>query len=367
MVGLTGSGFFGAKQPAAVLKHELLARYLRVYVQKTGSTSKDKRVSYIDGYAGPGTYDDGTPGSPAVAVETAAAVRGAHDRIDGYLIEREKPSADALTTYLQNEGLAWPVFRGEVEAVLPGLLDSIDPATSLFVLLDPFGLGVPMNLLHRVLSRTSAPTEVLLNFSYPGLRRNAGHLTSTKEYKARSTLVANVDATMGGDWWQSIWLSGAEDRNRQILLGYLDRVRKVQAGRWGYWAIPVSDRWMGPPDYTLIQFTRHNDGKWLFHEALSNSLEVYRRFCFEYSGQMDFEPLVDREAEWVTEITSNLERMLAAQPNGFVVQSHLREIFGEAVGVAREKYLRRAIKALYEQGKTSHNSVGPLQKAMIRP
>jgi three-Cys-motif partner protein len=66
--GMTES-FFETKQPAAVLKHELLRRYLRVYVQKTGSTSKDGRVAYLDAYAGPGFYDDGSAGSPAIAVE----------------------------------------------------------------------------------------------------------------------------------------------------------------------------------------------------------------------------------------------------------------------------------------------------------
>lgn len=367
----TSQGFFAGKQPAAVLKHELLARYVRVYVQKTGSTSKDKRVAYVDGYAGPGTYDDGTKGSPAVAVEIAKVVRGDADRVDGYFIEADTDSAFALSDYFEREGLEWPVYNDLVESALPEILDGIDPATSLFVFLDPFGLGVPMELLARILKRSkAAPTEALLNFSYPGLRRNAGQLTSTATgasyLKARDTIIRRVDRSMGGDWWQAIWLSGSDDRERQILKGYLDRIREVAGRSWGYWSIPVSDRWMGPPDYSLIQLTQHPDGRWHFHEALSNSLEVYREFCFDFSGQLDFEPLADREAAWVAEITANVERMLA-KGSSFVVQSHIPEIFGEAVGFAREKHLRRAIKALYKQGKTSFDGVGKLQRAMVRP
>jgi hypothetical protein len=50
------SQFFKEQRPAAVLKHGILHRYLRVFASKTGSTAPGHRVAYLDGYSGPGQY-----------------------------------------------------------------------------------------------------------------------------------------------------------------------------------------------------------------------------------------------------------------------------------------------------------------------
>jgi three-Cys-motif partner protein len=65
------SDFFEHPQGAAILKHEVLRRYLPVYAGKTGSRTS---VVFVDGYAGPGRYADGSPGSPEVMVQTARAL-----------------------------------------------------------------------------------------------------------------------------------------------------------------------------------------------------------------------------------------------------------------------------------------------------
>lgn len=369
--------FFERKKPAAVLKHELLRRYLRVYVQKTGSTSKDKRVAYVDCYAGPGNYDDGSLGSPGVAVETANVVRSAGDRIDGYFIEREQASVDALRGYLRGEGLSWPVDQGEVREMLPQILDRIDPATSAFVFLDPFGLGVPMDLLARILARSGdlrfgyrtqgAATEVLLNFSFPGLRRNAGHLTSTKitegYEKTRQTFIKKLDSTLGGDWWQEIWTSEAVDREQKVLKGYLRRLGELP-GRWESWAVPVSNRWEGDPLYCLVQLTQHRDGRWEFHEALSNAMEPYRTTCLE--GTLDLDPLAQRDSQWIAEIQSNIEGLLA-EGKPFRVQDRMPEVFGTTLGSARSKHVRAAVKALHLAGGTVTTGTGKVQHMQICP
>lgn len=69
------SPFFVSKKAAAVLKHALLDKYVVPFASKTGKHAPDGRVVYLDGYAGPGRYDDGTPGSPALILESAAPSR----------------------------------------------------------------------------------------------------------------------------------------------------------------------------------------------------------------------------------------------------------------------------------------------------
>ena len=59
----TGAGdqYWGQPGLPSVFKHDLLRRYLPRFAGKTGSVAKG--VVYLDGYAGRGRYQDGTPAS----------------------------------------------------------------------------------------------------------------------------------------------------------------------------------------------------------------------------------------------------------------------------------------------------------------
>ena len=375
------TNFFDTPQAAALLKHGVLGRYLRVFVQKTGSTSATKRVAYLDGYAGPGEYGDGSAGSPAVAVQTARTVAGAGGGvtpIDGYFIESDPDSAQALKTFIAEKGLHWPVFPGNIEDHLKTVVKMVDPRTPLFAFLDPFGLGIPMDMLREhLMSRGGqftkgrrvggAATEVLLNFSMHGLRRNAGHLTSDSRIpsylQARDQILRRLDKSLGGDWWQTIWLSAVIGREETILAEYLRRLRSLP-GNWQTWEVPVSDRWQGKPDYYLVFLTQHPDGMWHFGESLSNALEPYREYCLQ--GQLDLEPLSVREEEWVAEIKNNL-RQLLDQGKPVPVGPRVRDVKGDALTFAREKHIRRAIKALHQEGHTPTTGVGDIKEMIVQP
>ena len=71
----TNDAFWKQKKTAAFLKHGLLTRYLPVFVSKVGSTAPGQKVGYIDGFAGPGTYKDGSPGSPFLVVQMAKTIK----------------------------------------------------------------------------------------------------------------------------------------------------------------------------------------------------------------------------------------------------------------------------------------------------
>ncbi len=48
--------FAEEKDPAAILKHGVLKRYLSKFAGATSSTSPGRRVGFLDGYAGEGEY-----------------------------------------------------------------------------------------------------------------------------------------------------------------------------------------------------------------------------------------------------------------------------------------------------------------------
>jgi three-Cys-motif partner protein len=376
----TTDKFFTEIQPAAVLKHGILRRYFPVYARKTGSTSRDRKVAYLDCFAGPGRYDDGSPGSPAHAVETAKAITdaGAPDgqyRVEGYLIEKDPTAYRALCTYLDEEGLDWRPYRGDAAVLLDGVLAEIDSGLSLFAFIDPFGLGIRFDQITSILARagrnvgrwrTGSATEVLLNFSFPGLRRTAGHLTGAGTdpgyLKSRDTILRKLDATLGGDWWREIWRSGDADRETQIFEQYRQRL-STSSGTWAWWSVPVSDRWQGRPDYMLLLLTQHRDGIWHFNEALSNSLGEYREACAAGAAQLDFDSLWQGDDQWVTQIAANIERRLAQ--GAFRIGDQMNAVYGETLGFAREKHVRAAVKQLHKVGKTPTDCVGKAIPSLV--
>lgn len=226
---------------------------------------------------------------------------------------RTSSSRDALA----RTNHRFSTYRGSVEDHLPTIMEEIEGAP-LFAFFDPFGLGVPFDMLDQyILSRKQGQigpaTELLLNFSLSGLRRNAGHLispsTNSRYRKARATIIERVDRTLGGDWWQAIWEAGDRDREVAIVSGYVDRLRKA-AGGWGHATIPVQNRWEGPPVYGLIFLTSYQGGLWAFNEALSNAMEEFRGKAHEFHGMLDLDLPSDREAKWIDQIAANVEAQL---------------------------------------------------------
>jgi three-Cys-motif partner protein len=373
--------FFEAQRPAALLKHGILRRYLRPFVQKTGSTSRHGRVAYIDGYAGPGVYDDGSPGSPAVAVETATVIvdGDGEGRIDGFFVEREPEHVDALSKLFEERGVRWPVFKGDVEENLPSIVKQIHRDTALFAFLDPFGLGIPLDMIEKeLLSRAGrlqhgyrtegAPTEVLLNFSFAGLRRRAGHLDNKGQkpsyLKAADTMIAKMDRSLGGTWWQEIWRSADPDEREELIrVEYTKRITALEGG-WRVFAVDVSNGLHARPAYCLLLLTQHPDGTWLFNNAVSLSTEEWRSACIAESGEFDLEPLSDREDEWVEEIKRNLRALL--DRGAFQVGAKIGRVYGDALGLAREMHVRRALNELHVEGVTRTDGRGNVQYLWVR-
>jgi three-Cys-motif partner protein len=373
------TSFFSEPQGAAILKHGILKRYLPVFANKTGSTAGE--VVYLDCYAGPGLYDDGSVGSPALALATADALSSYRGRasLHGHLIERKHESVASLRDLLAAKHARWNVHEGRAEDLVPVILAGLDANAPVFAFIDPFGLPIPFEMVVDIMKRgggwtggglrRGAPTEVLMNFSTSGINRVGGQLTATgtdpRWLKARDTMVDRMNRALGGDWWQEVWRRGDDDRVARIRSEYARRMRKAAGGRWATFDIDVADEWQGPAAYHLLLFTQHEDGVWAFHEALSCAQEEYRDYCHRTQGMLDFEPLVDREAKWVNHIEHNIAEILKKNTE-FQPVYRLQQVFGDAFGEARQKHLRKALKNLHRSGVISTDSKGELGEKVIR-
>src|SRR4051812_24238049 len=63
-------------EPHTIVKHRILERYLQAWLPILSHQShllqqQHRQILFIDGFAGPGIYEGGQPGSPVIAVKTA--------------------------------------------------------------------------------------------------------------------------------------------------------------------------------------------------------------------------------------------------------------------------------------------------------
>lgn len=300
--------FFVRRKAAAAFKHGILAQYPPVFLAKAGSVTNG-RVVFLDGYAGEGRYEDGSPGSPLLFVE--AARTKLDRRVTGIFVEQDPVRYESLCRALHDADPKRTVPRivepGDLGELLPSLLPHAAGA-ALFAFLDPFGTALDVRQLRGdLLGRPGrAPTEVLLHFSVSTIARiggilNAGRARGKLTDPERKT-VARADAFLDGPWWReefealrglipntaaggTSW-ADAEDSDplpdtdttaattaTDVALRVARRFCERLSSETGCRAVsmPVRPQPGHAPKYVLVLFTRNDHGVWHFADALGRA------------------------------------------------------------------------------------------------
>jgi three-Cys-motif partner protein len=66
------SEFFSGKKPWSLIKDEILKKYLPPYLKKVNTLNRG--IIIVDGFAGPGIFDDGTIGSPMIIYDIVKSI-----------------------------------------------------------------------------------------------------------------------------------------------------------------------------------------------------------------------------------------------------------------------------------------------------
>ncbi len=171
--------------PHTAAKHLLLKRYLDRWFPILGKYNS--RINYIDGFAGPGEYEAGEPGSPLLVIEAAKyhvehGTLAANVNIDFIFVEVDPGFADHLQSKLSTLTLP-PQFdvsvtQGEFANVIGGVLDDLEKQSKVlaptFAFVDPFGFsGVPFDLMARILAHPKC--EVYVNIMIEFINRFLEH------------------------------------------------------------------------------------------------------------------------------------------------------------------------------------------------
>jgi three-Cys-motif partner protein len=214
--------------PHTAAKHLLLKRYLDRWFPILGRYHA--RINYIDGFAGPGVYEDGEPGSPVLAIQ--AAKEHVEKGTLSPTVEINFGFVEADTdyeTYLRSQlaSLSHPshfkvsVFPGEFAQVIGGILDKIQQEGSAlaptFAFVDPFGFaGIPFELMRRILAHPKC--EVFVNIMIEFINRFLEH--------PNDKVVAHFPTTFGTQEVLSLPGQGG-DRIKALLDLYKRQLKSV--------------------------------------------------------------------------------------------------------------------------------------------
>lgn len=276
--------------PETAAKHEILIRYLDAWLPILGSTQG--RVLLIDGFAGPGRYSGGEPGSPLIALSRLLD-HGHAERLLGrcefvFVFCESDPERFELLEHHLNEfqqergGLPDTVtvqtfdqpFADVADRVLGWLREQKARLAPTFAFLDPFGVkGLPMDRIAELLAFERC--EVLVNLAV----RNADR------FFEQDAMNRHFNELFGTDrWTEGRELSRAERAN--FMRNLYEQQLRDKAGfdhTQNFLVYAADDQ----PSYWLVHGTRNERGVEKMKEAMWKADPTGSfRFRRSFQGQL---------------------------------------------------------------------------------
>ncbi len=292
------SEFFGQRSAQAVLKHGLLVRYAYYFAGRAGAAARG-RVAFVDGYAGEGRYDDGSPGSPLLLASQAKRATLLGRDIKLAFVEPDAARRLKLRGSLAETGIEADQILGDpFERVAAVLLERYkDRAVLMFV--DPFGLAVPRPTLEAVLQRSSVgqPVDVLYHFSLSAVARMGRAAVTDTPHAER--IAGSLSAALGPVGWETSFEEAvAPGAATQAALDVARRFGASVRESTGVRSTPisVSQRPDQLPKYLLILFSRNEQAHWDFADQASKAYVDWLHHCdtADYEANLQVEEALPR-------------------------------------------------------------------------
>jgi len=210
----------------------VLRNYLNAWLPILGMTHD--RIVFIDGFAGPGEYAGGEPGSPIIALralkEHVAKARFSAE-VKFVFVELEPDRAQHLTRLVEAEKKDLPgncdalVVQGRFDATITTLLDDLESKMKTlapsFLMVDPFGVSdTPMSIIQRVLRHLKS--EVYISFMYEAINR----------FKNTPEFAPHLDALFGcPDWRQGMDIADPERKKDFYYSLYRNQLKQAGANQ----------------------------------------------------------------------------------------------------------------------------------------
>jgi len=249
------------------VKHQILDKYLRTWISKLGSTNE--RLGYIDGFAGRGYYEDGSPGSPILAMRAAQAQHEKIGKLQTFLckfIEINDKNYKSLEKLIEEESRKCTVAKCELhnssfESVVSAFLDELEGLRPIpiFYFIDPFGWdGVPFPIIQRILA--TPRSEIFFTFIIGDMLR---FLSSEKHHPSLTRLFGDES------WKESLELDN-EERESFLVNLYGKKIHNYTEASF-YLPYRLADAEQRRTKYYLLFATHHIDGFMLMKENMKRA------------------------------------------------------------------------------------------------
>jgi three-Cys-motif partner protein len=368
------SDFHKAPKAWAQIKHQILGKYLSLFLGKLGLTGKP--IYYVDGFAGQGRLDDGSEGSPLVAAKLAAEPR--QKSRQGLLRCINIEEDGEVFANLEQATAAYVAKRlvknhhGLFEELLETVLKEIGDSTAFFFI-DPFGTkGAETDTLKRIASR-NGKSEVLVRYDDTRVKRliswaannlehiDESHRKTAQGMKVRVDQLTDEQAASDAEL-ELLFGSHIETRD-WLIKGYEKKVKTKTKFKYSL-NYPIRNPVTGGHRYYLVHFCSHPDGYTHMANFMAQAERTYRNLNsgagdLFHTGQeqMEFMPIQKalaekEEKESVQAIIEKLPEIIKAHRwAGKSVEN--RELYAAVIdefgwSIIRKEYL----KALREYGVT---------------
>jgi len=264
--------FFEGKRRWSKIKDEVLGNYMTPYLAKVNT--RGQPILLIDGYAGPGVYEDGACGSPLIMCEKAE--EWAKNNYHAFFINNKRKYHDRLLKEIQQRcwsNSAEPRL-GDTQLVLRDIHKTLRGQT-VFLYLDPFGpTGCDFDLLFPFLNRNpSFSTELLLTMNMPGMHRLAARHVTEEGRKDEEAIRDNrlkLTKVFGGDYWKDILLQNIDAEKREIQL--IEAYQQKLADYFPYTgSCPVREGTGKRIKYFIVFASHHRDALILLNDIMVNA------------------------------------------------------------------------------------------------
>jgi three-Cys-motif partner protein len=268
--------FFEGKRSWSHIKDRVLGSYIPAYTAKLAT--RGQRLLFIDAFAGPGRFEKGEAGSPLLIC--SAAEKFAHGRYDALFINKDKKHHDLLDSILR-EGGYYPQAKaiwGDSNEWLRELIPVLKEPNSIFLYMDPYGLGIPFDTLLPFLNRSkNLSTEIMVNLCAPILHRLAGREATELDEGTQEQRHQKLTSILGGDYWKEALLTegmSAKRREEIIVKGYMARLSENGYLQYtGY--CPIQATRDGRTKYYMIFGSPHPDAMILLNDQMLKSFEEF--------------------------------------------------------------------------------------------
>ncbi|MFG0251685.1 MAG: three-Cys-motif partner protein TcmP [Phycisphaerales bacterium JB038] len=268
--------FFESKREWSKRKDAILEYYLTPYLAKVAKLRRP--IVIVDGFAGPGVFDDGNDGSPLIIAKALSEARDRGAAVRLLAIESVPSLHERLRANLSSYEFA-ETRRSHFHEALPEI-EQVSRSSTTFLYVDPYAIcGLDWSGLDTVFRQieSNRSIELLLNFNASAfcriaravLKRPTVEQDDSSDDASPSSLrtLATLDTVAGGDWWRSVFTSTSEftDEVEAIGRGVTERLRQRFAETC---EMPIKEHYHHTvPKYSLIFASRSGHAIQLINEA----------------------------------------------------------------------------------------------------